>query len=108
PVDEADDAIAALLEIDRVDAAAVTESTDDLARLSVTLDAGAETPEAFAAITEMRDTLDQVGSGEGVVGGLDAEALDVAEAQLRDQMLIMPIILVLVLLVLIVLLRALV
>lgn len=106
--DDADATIEALLEIDGVDAAAVTETTDDLARLSVTLDAGAETPEAFAAITAMRDALDGVGSGDGVVGGLDAQALDVSDAQQRDQLLIMPIILVLVLLVLIVLLRGIV
>ncbi|WP_167051511.1 MMPL family transporter [Salinibacterium sp. ZJ77] len=108
PVEDADAAIEALLAVDRVDAAAVTETTDDLARLSVTLDAGAETPEAFEAVTAMRDALDEVGDGSGVVGGLDAQALDVTEAQLRDQALIIPIILVLVLVVLIVLLRAIV
>lgn len=108
PVEDADAAVAALLGVDRVDAASVAETTDQLARLTVTLDAGAETPEAFGAITAMREALDGVGDGSGVVGGLDAQALDAAEAQLRDQGLIIPLILVLVLAVLIVLLRALV
>lgn len=106
PADEADETVAALLGVQGVDDAVVTETTDDLAKLSVTLDAGAETPEAFAAIEAMRAELDNVGSGTGLVGGLDAQALEVSQAQVHDQALIIPLILVLVLLVLIVLLRA--
>jgi len=108
PADEADETVAALLDVDGVDQAVVTETSDDLARLSVTLDAGAETPEAFAAIEAIRAALDEVGTGTGLVGGLDAQALEIADAQAHDQALIIPLILVLVLLVLIVLLRAIV
>lgn len=74
----------------------------------MTLNADAETAAAFDAVREMRSQLDDVGSGTALVGGLDARALDVADAQARDQALIIPLILVLVLIVLIVLLRALV
>jgi RND superfamily putative drug exporter len=108
PVDEAEETADALAGLDGVDAAVVGETTDEWAQISVTLDAAAETPEAFAAIELMRAELDDIGSGEGLVGGLDAQALDVTNAQARDQALIIPLILVLVFVVLVVLLRALV
>jgi RND superfamily putative drug exporter len=108
PADEAEDTALALADLDGVDDAVVGETTDDLAQVSVTLDAGAETPEAFAAIDLLRAELDGIGSGEGLVGGLDAQALDVANAQARDQALIIPLILALVFIVLVILLRALV
>jgi RND superfamily putative drug exporter len=108
PLDEADETDAALGELDGVDLATVGETTDDYARIDVTLGASAETPEAFATVETMRAELDDIGSGEGLVGGLDAQALDVTNAQARDQALIIPLILVLVFVVLVVLLRALV
>lgn len=108
PVDEAEETADALADLEGVDTAAIGETTDDLAQISVTLDAAAETEEAFATIERMRAALDDVGSGEGLVGGLDAQALDVSNAQARDQALIIPLILVLVFIVLVVLLRALV
>ena len=108
PLDEAEQTASALSELDGVDAAAVGETTDDLAQIAVTLAAGAETPEAFATIELLRAELDSIGSGQGLVGGLDAQALDVTNAQARDQALIIPLILVLVFVVLVVLLRALV
>lgn len=108
PLDDADDAATTLSDLEGVDAAIVGETTEDLARIDVTLNAAAETEEAFATIERMRAALDDVGTGEGLVGGLDAQALDVANAQARDQSLIIPLILVLVFIVLVVLLRALV
>lgn len=108
PLDEADETVAALASTEGVDAATVTEQTDDLARITVTLSAAAETPEAFATIDRMRAELDDIGSGTALVGGLDSQALDVDNAQARDQGLLIPLILGLVLIVLIVLLRALV
>jgi len=108
PLDEADETAAALGDLEGVDSAVVGETTDDLARIDVTLGASAETPEAFATVESMRTELDDIGSGEGLVGGLDAQALDVTNAQARDQALIIPLILVLVFVVLVVLLRALV
>jgi RND superfamily putative drug exporter len=108
PIDEVEEATEALLEVDGVDEVALVEETDDLARLSVTLGASAETPEAFEAIRDMRAALDDVGSGEGLVGGLDARALEVNDAQQRDQALVIPLILVLVFVVLVILLRALI
>jgi RND superfamily putative drug exporter len=82
----------------------VTEggSTADIVELSVVLDAAAETPEAFATIERLRDI------DGALVGGLDAQALDVDRAQTADQDLVIPLILALVFLVLVLLLRALV
>ncbi|WP_439592809.1 MMPL family transporter [Microbacterium sp.] len=108
PVDDAEDAAGALADLDGVDEVTIGETTDDLARIDVTLSASAETEEAFATVERMRATLDDVGAGDGLVGGLDAQALDVSNAQARDQALIIPLILVLVFIVLVVLLRALV
>lgn len=108
PADEADETAGEIAELEGVDSAVVGETTDDLAQISVTLDASAETPEAFAAIELLRAELDGIGSGEGLVGGLDAQALDVTNAQARDQALIIPLILVLVFVVLVILLGALV
>ncbi|MEV8134594.1 MMPL family transporter [Microbacterium aurantiacum] len=105
PVDEADEAAAALADLDGVDSATVGEQNDDIARIDVTLSSSAETEEALATVERMRAALDDVGSGEGLVGGLDARALDVADAQARDQALVIPLILVLVFIVLVILLR---
>ena len=105
PVDDAEEAAAALADIDGVDSAAVGEQNDDIARIDVTLSSSAETEEALATVERMRAALDDVGSGEGLVGGLDARALDVADAQARDQALVIPLILVLVFIVLVILLR---
>ncbi|WAB82887.1 MMPL family transporter [Microcella daejeonensis] len=107
PDGDVDAAVDALEGIEGVDAVAVGESADDVTRIDVTLGSDPETPAAFATIERMRAALDDAGSGEALVGGLDAQALDVSEAQQRDQALVIPLILVLVLLVLIVLLRSL-
>ncbi|SIT72002.1 MMPL family transporter [Microbacterium sp. RU33B] len=108
PLDDAEDAALALADLEGVDSAVVGDTTDDFAQISVTLNANAESQEAFATVERMRAALDDVGSGEGLVGGLDATALDVKNAQARDQSLLIPLILVLVFLVLVILLRALV
>lgn len=107
PLSEADETVAALEGVEGVDSAAVTEEAGDLVRIDVVLGASAETEEAFATIERMRAELDDVGTGEALVGGLDSQALDVADAQARDQALLIPLILVLVLIVLVILLRAL-
>lgn len=91
--------------IDGVDAVRPGESTGEYTELSVTLDAAAETPEAFATIEALRT---EIKNDEVLVGGLDAQALDVEAAQQHDQDLVIPLILALVFLVLVLLLRALV
>jgi len=107
PVADADAVVAAASGIEGVDGVRLVEQTDQWARIDVTLSSSAETPEAFSTIERLRVDLDGVGSGQTLVGGLDAQALDVAGAQQRDQNLIIPLILVLVFVVLVVLLRSL-
>lgn len=107
PVDEAEDTLTAILALDGIDDAVIGESTDDWTQVNVTIGADPESAAAFATIEELRTALDDVGSGEALVGGLDAQALDVANAQARDQALVIPLILVLVFIVLVVLLRSL-
>ncbi|MGL4257507.1 MAG: MMPL family transporter [Microbacterium sp.] len=105
---DADDAVVTLLDVDGVDTAAVAEESGDLARIDVVLSDAAETPESFATVERMRDALADSDASGALVGGLDARSLDVAQAQARDQALIIPLILVVVLIVLIILLRAIV
>jgi len=106
-VDDADEVVSALDQLEGVDAAIAGESTEDIVQIDVVLAADPESAAAFATIDRMRIELDSVGSGDGLVGGLDARALDVSEAQERDQALVIPLILVLVFIVLAILLRSL-
>lgn len=107
PVADAEAVATAAAATEGVDGVRLAEQTDDWARIDVTLSSAAETPEAFATIERLRTDLDGIGSGNALVGGLDARALDVAGAQQRDQALLIPLILALVFLVLVVLLRSL-
>jgi RND superfamily putative drug exporter len=101
-----DEVIAAALAVDGVDSARAGASDGDITQIDVTLDASAETPQAFAAIDELRATLHDLDGADALVGGLDAQALDVDRAQTADQDLVIPLILGLVFLVLVLLLRS--
>ena len=100
--DDVDGVTTELERIAGVDSVSVGETDGSVTQLNVTLDAAAETPESFAIVQEMRDSTD------ALVGGLDAQTLDVNAAQTADQDLVIPLILGLVFLVLVLLLRALV
>ena len=107
PVGDVDEVTEGLLEVDGVDEVRPGPANDDIAQLDVVLDADPESAESFAIIADLRAALDDLGDGSGLVGGIDAEGLDLRDAQQRDQNLVIPLILVLVLAVLIVLLRSL-
>lgn len=96
----------AALTVDGVESATPGESTDSLSQISVVLEAAAETPEAYAAIERLRDAVHEIDGADALVGGIDAESLDVKTAQEADQNLVIPLILALVFLVLVVLLRS--
>ena len=102
----ADDVAAAAETSDGVDSATVGESNGEITQINVVLDAAAETPESFDAITRLRSTLSDVDGADALVGGLDAQTLDVNEAQQSDQDLVIPLILALVFIVLVLLLRS--
>jgi len=104
----ADEVVIAAESLDTVDSATVGESNGDITQVSVVLDAAAETPEAYAAVESLREELASIDGADALVGGLDAQTLDVNNAQTADQDLVIPLILGLVFLVLVLLLRALV
>jgi len=106
--DYADTVAAAAETVDGVASATIGETNGDITQVNVVLDAAAETPESFAAVTALRTELHAIDGADALVGGLDAQTLDVNKAQTADQDLVIPLILALVFLVLIVLLRALV
>ncbi|MFF0544904.1 MMPL family transporter [Nocardia thailandica] len=75
-------------------------------RWSVVLAAPPASAEAFTAIGDIRSALATVPGADALVGGSDAEALDIRDAARRDQLLIIPLVLAVVLVVLLILLRA--
>ena len=106
--DFAVDVAAAAEPVDGVDSATLGETNGEITQINVVLNAAAETPESFAAVEALRAELSTINGADALVGGLDAQALDVNRAQQADQDLVIPLILGLVFLVLVLLLRALV
>ncbi len=81
------------------------ESAAGLTRWSVVIDAAPSTQAAFNTIAALRKSVDAVDPG-ALVGGADAQALDVRDAAIRDRLVLIPMILIVVLAVLYALLRA--
>jgi RND superfamily putative drug exporter len=102
----ADEVASAASDLSGVTSATVGESNGEITQIDVVLDAAAETPESFAIVEELRSSLATIDGANALVGGLDAQALDVNQAQVRDQNLVIPLILVLVFIVLVLLLQA--
>jgi putative drug exporter of the RND superfamily len=82
--------------------------TDGLAMFSVTLDAEPNSHAAFDRVESLRESVHAVSGADAMVGGQDAMDLDVANANERDRMVIIPLVFMVVLVILVVLLRALV
>ncbi|MEU2104529.1 MMPL family transporter [Nocardia sp. NPDC019255] len=81
-------------------------SPTGLTRWSVVIDAPPSSARAFDTIEALRASVAAVPGADAIVGGTDAQALDVQTAASRDRKLIIPLILVVVLVVLLALLRA--
>ena len=105
--DYADDVIDAALDSPLVASAEVVDQSDDFSRIDVVLDAEGGSEEAYAAIERLRGNVQSVPGANALVGGDDATRLAVKQAYERDQLLVIPLILVLVFIVLVLLLRAL-
>ena len=105
--DYADDVIDAALDSPLVASAEVVDQNDDFSRIDVVLDAEGGSEEAYAAIETLRENVQFVPGANALVGGDDATRLAVKQAYERDQLLVIPLILVLVFVVLVLLLRAL-
>ncbi len=82
----------------------VADSGTGLTRWSVVTDTAPASDEAFAAVGDLRSSLETVPGA--LVGGSDAQALDTSDAAARDRLVVVPAILLVVLLVLFALLRA--
>jgi len=108
PAGDVDAVLAGVLDVNGVVESRLGPANNDIAQIDVILDADPESQRAFDIVAGLRLALDDLGDGSGLVGGIDAEGLDLRDAQQRDQNLVIPLILVLVLVVLVVLLRALV
>ena len=106
--DKTDEIIAAAESVTGVDSATAGATDGDITRVDVVLDATSGSDEAFATVKALREELASVDGASALVGGLDAEQLDVKTAYEHDQLLVIPLILILVFLVLVILLRAIV
>ncbi|CDO87745.1 hypothetical protein AWC29_21250 [Mycobacterium triplex] len=80
-------------------------SPSGLMRWSVVTDARPSSPRAFATIAALRNSAKSVAPA-ALVGGPDAQALDVRDAAVRDRLMLIPAILAVILVVLFVLLRS--
>ena len=100
---------AAARRVDGVASVSPPEASDDgtLAQFTVELTSGSGTPVADRTVQALRTTLSEVPDADALVGGAPAADLDQREANLRDDRVIVPMILAVVLLVLIALLRSL-
>ena len=105
---KAQDVIAAATAVDGVDSAKVASANDSISKIEVVLDAESQSDEAYATIKLLRTAVHEVEGADALVGGQDAQALDVKDAYAHDQMIVIPLILILVFLVLVLLLRSLV
>ncbi|MCF8550175.1 MAG: MMPL family transporter [Pontimonas sp.] len=104
--DQADDVVTAALTLDAVASAEVVNSNDSQSQIDVVLDAEGGSDEAYAAIGELREVVQAVPGANALVGGDDATRLAVKQAYERDQLLVIPLILLLVFIVLVLLLKA--
>ncbi len=105
--DFADDVVEAALSLDVVASAEVVNFNDTVSRIDVVLDAEGGSDEAYVAIVDLREAVQGVTGAGALVGGDDATRLAVKETYERDQLLVIPLILILVFIVLVILLRAL-
>ncbi len=105
---QADDVETALAETPGVAAVVQAGVSNDgsLTRLLVTLDAEPATTEAYDTIEAMRTSVDTVAGANALVGGPDAENLDVQNAVIRDAKLIIPLVFLVVLIILAILLQS--
>jgi len=106
--DQAEDVVEAALASPLVASAEIVNQNDDFSRIDVVLDAEGGSEEAYGAIESLRENVQAVPGANALVGGDDATRLAVKQAYERDQLLVIPLILVLVFIVLVLLLKALV
>lgn len=106
--DRVKEVVAAAEGLPGVDTVTAGDTDGEITRIDVILDAEAGSEAAYESIRELRAELATIDGANALVGGLDAESLDVKTAYENDQLLVIPLILILVFIVLVLLLRAIV
>jgi putative drug exporter of the RND superfamily len=96
----------ALTGLDGVEPPKPAVTSGDVAFVEAAIDSDPASPEAFATVERVRDAVHGVEGAEALVGGNSAFFLDTKDAANRDNLVIIPIILVLVFLILMALLRS--
>ena len=104
---EAEAAVTLAASVPGVSSANIVESDGTITRIDVVLSAASGTSGSTQAITDLRTQLHALPGANALVGGRDAESLDVNAASRADQTLVIPLVLAVVFVVLILLLRAL-
>ncbi len=98
--------LGAIQGVDGVASANPAGETDDLVQFTVTLDAEPGSDRAFDIVRDLRETVHAIPDANALVGGSDAENLDTGEANQRDQLVTIPLVLTVVFIVLAILLRS--
>jgi RND superfamily putative drug exporter len=104
--DQAQSAADAAKNVDGVASVALGDKTAEFTRINVVLDAESQSDDAYAILGNLRTELKTIDGADALIGGQDAQALDVKNAYAHDQALVIPLILALVFIVLVLLLRA--
>jgi RND superfamily putative drug exporter len=103
-----DEVAAAAKSVSGVAEVTIGDSNSEITKIDVVLDAESQSEAAYEIIRDLRDELRAVDGAGALVGGLDAQRLDVKDTYASDQLTVIPLILLLVFIVLVLLLRSLV
>ena len=103
-----DEVAAAAKTVSGVAEVTIGDSNSEITKIDVVLDAESQSEAAYEIIRDLREELRAVDGAGALVGGLDAQRLDVKDTYASDQLTVIPLILLLVFIVLVVLLRSLV
>ena len=103
-----DEVAAAAKSVSGVAEVTIGDSNSEITKIDVVLDAESQSEAAYSIIRDLRTELRAVDGAGALVGGLDAQRLDVKDTYASDQLTVIPLILLLVFIVLVLLLRSLV
>jgi RND superfamily putative drug exporter len=103
-----DEVAAAAKSVSGVAEVIVGDSNSEITKIDVVMDAESQSEAAYETIRALRAELGSIEGAGALVGGLDAQRLDVKDTYASDQLTVIPLILILVFLVLVLLLRSLV
>ncbi|MCB0906466.1 MAG: MMPL family transporter, partial [Nocardioidaceae bacterium] len=106
--DSAGAVVEAMSTVSGIDQPADPIIKDGVAFITAPIRGDATSPEAFAIVDDVRDSVHAVPGADALVGGFTAIFDDIEKASTRDNQVIIPVVLVVVMLILMVLLRALV